>query len=262
MNIYKIFTYMLLIILISIILLQIKKCKENYENTLFNKIFLINLDRRNDRLILAKKELHNHNFKFKRVSACDGNNLSEYNELINKYFDKNNNLSNGQIGCALSHIKIWLDVINDSTIDTQEKILILEDDITICNDFVKKYNSFMNKIKLHKLNYDLIVLGLLTRNVKQINPDIYKVYDGYGTHAYMLSKKTMMKNIHLFKNINQPIDHFFSKLYKYNNVYIPKHNLIKQSRNNDSDIGPGENYEQFTSKINNLNRKIFVLDWK
>ena len=256
---------MKLIIIITLLLcicaLIFKNYKEKFyisnKNSLFNKVYVINLDRRKDRLKSVKKQLDNHGIKFERFSAYDGNNINKYKDSINKYLDINNKLNNGQIGCILSHIKVWENVINDTKIGGDELILILEDDILIDNNFKNIFNNFINKIK--DLNYNMILLGLLLRDVTKINNDVYKVNSGYGTHAYLLTKNTMKENISLFKNINEPLDHFFSKIYKKNNVYIPKYNIIKQQRNNNSDIGPGENWEQFNNfKKPYLNRVVYI----
>ena len=117
---------------------------------------MINLDRRKDRLKSVKKQLDNHGIKFERFSAYDGNHINKYKDSINKYLDINNNLNNGQIGCILSHIKIWKNVINDTEISGDKLILILEDDVLIDNNFKNKFNNFINKIK--DLNYNMILL--------------------------------------------------------------------------------------------------------
>ena len=49
---------------------------------------------------------------------------------IIKYFVKNHNLNPGQIGCALSHIKILEDAIKNN----DKKIIVFEDDAIIPKD--------------------------------------------------------------------------------------------------------------------------------
>jgi len=96
------------IIIIIILILFYNKQNENFNNNFkINKTYVINLDSRKDRLQSIDKDLKKINLEYERFSACDGKKIEIYSKDIDKYFDKNNKLTPGQIGCALSHIKIW-----------------------------------------------------------------------------------------------------------------------------------------------------------
>ena len=75
-----------------------------------NKIFVINLDRSKNRWLESQNQLNG--CEVERVSAVDGAKLEA--ELLNACFDEGLNrqryhkvLTSGEIGCYLSHRKVW-----------------------------------------------------------------------------------------------------------------------------------------------------------
>lgn len=99
-------------------------------------IFLINLDRSHERLANATSQLSFSGCEFERISAVDGKTLSDSD--INKYFDKKKaskryhyNLTIGEIGCYLSHIKCWEKIVKDDL----DFAVILEDDLVLNSNF-------------------------------------------------------------------------------------------------------------------------------
>ena len=76
-----------------------------------------------------------------RFDAIYGKELPK-NHYIKKYFVDNHNLTDGQIGCALSHIKIWEDAVKNN----YKNILVFEDDATIPHDFWDKFNKAYNEL--------------------------------------------------------------------------------------------------------------------
>ncbi len=92
----------------------------------------------------------------------------------------NREMTNGEIGCSLSHWKIW----NKAYKECLEKILILEEDFIICG---KHFDVLKTKI-----DWDLFYLG--RSQLKQDHPiDEQLVRPGfsYCTHAYMLTQKAL-----------------------------------------------------------------------
>lgn len=95
------------------------------------KTFLINLDRRPDRLEYVTKQLDELGIEFERVAAIDGKNCSVEQQ---RFFDHNRfileckkKLVAGEIGCALSHRLVWQLMVEQQI----PYALILEDDIKI-----------------------------------------------------------------------------------------------------------------------------------
>jgi glycosyltransferase involved in cell wall biosynthesis len=120
-------------------------------------------------------------------------------------------VTDGEVGCALSHIDIWQDTYNDS----REATLILEDDFRL--DYQVPWNEVY---ELLDKGYDLIYLGRYKVNPEQEEKDIkfnhMWVEPGYSynTHAYVLSKrgaKVLVENwVPLYKQNLFALDEFFS----------------------------------------------------
>ena len=95
------------------------------------KVYIINLKKDKNRKKNILNELKKQNLKnYKFISAVNGNELKkkEINSLISKEKNFinpiNTNMSKSEIGCSLSHIKIYKEIVK-SDIDYA---LILEDD--------------------------------------------------------------------------------------------------------------------------------------
>jgi GR25 family glycosyltransferase involved in LPS biosynthesis len=117
------------------------------------KSFVINLDRRSDRL-----RSFNDNMpiiKYSRFSAIDGS-LLKPNKQLQKIFEGNDyNMRVGLVGCAMSHIKLLIELSNSQ--DDSDKFFILEDDVRFVPKFLEKFNNIL--IELENINWDFIYLG-------------------------------------------------------------------------------------------------------
>ena len=196
---------------------------------LVDKIYVINLDRRKDRLKNIDTGLNKNKLEYERFSACDGKNIDKYKKDIEKYFDKDHKLTNGQIGCALSHIKIWEKILKNGTKNT----LILEDDAIIPDNLLER----INKLDIKK--FDLLYLQLHQIICKKIKKNIYKPVKGdgnWGTTAYIINKNLIKRIIN--KKIKEPIDVHFSNFYN-NNILLVYPNIIKPDYSSKSDLWGG-----------------------
>lgn len=108
-------------------------------------VFLINLDRSVERLANATGQLNSAGVDFERISAVDGKNLEK--ELIHKVFDDkmakkryHYDLTLGEIGCYLSHVKCWKKIIDDGL----DFAVILEDDLLLEPNFKDVIESVSN----------------------------------------------------------------------------------------------------------------------
>lgn len=128
-------------------------------------IFLINLDSSCERLALSQSRLERNNLSFTRISAINGTELSEqevkqhYCETINetKY---HKTLTRGEIGCYLSHKKVWQKIIDEKI----EYAIILEDDFEVVGDIHKTIST----INALSTSWDYIKLATYkskTRNI-------------------------------------------------------------------------------------------------
>ena len=131
------------------------------------KTFVINMDRRGDRLAEM-----NIPFKWERFPAFDGTKLHVPS-----------NSKPGIIGCLKSH-QALLKRIQDEKL---EVAIIFEDDADLCDDFETKFNSIMNKLPE---DWDLLYLGGWNRNeVKPYAEGLNIAEKVFCTHAYMIRDK-------------------------------------------------------------------------
>lgn len=98
-----------------------------------DKIVMINLKRRADRLHKMESNFMELGLSVERMAAVDGKQLSEtgLQELGVKFLDgyadpyHNRPMTMGEIGCFLSHYQIWEEIVKRE----QSEVLILEDDL-------------------------------------------------------------------------------------------------------------------------------------
>ena len=116
------------------------------------KIFVINLDTSISRMRESQNQLWN--FDFERVSAIDGSKLDH--DALTRFYDAELNyqqyhsvLTPGEIGCYLSHRKVWQKIVNENL----DFALVLEDD-------------FINNAALSKLMHDVAQIEQLWDCIK------------------------------------------------------------------------------------------------
>jgi GR25 family glycosyltransferase involved in LPS biosynthesis len=115
--------------------------------------YVLNLDRRLDRW--QKWLEHSRDrvadvTRYERYSAVDGKDLKLSLQLTQLFSMCDYGWRRGMIGCALSHIKMWIDFLKSD----KSHLLVLEDDGEICNDFETK----LQKVK-DQTDMDVIFLG-------------------------------------------------------------------------------------------------------
>lgn len=95
------------------------------------KIFVINLDHRNDRRAFIERQLKNLGLEAEFISATDGRNLTLaeaqlYDESLSRKYN-GKPLAPGELGCAISHRSIYERMDRDGI----SRALVLEDDISL-----------------------------------------------------------------------------------------------------------------------------------
>ena len=202
-----------------------------------DKVYLINLDRRTDRLENMTKILNELGGVFKdftRFSAVDGNSLSDeeiYNycstnalsSLKHKYHLHADIRSKGGIGCYLSHLNIWKDIVKNN----YKNVVIFEDDSYTPND----YQKILNYINNLPDDYHIAFLSYYNFNSNNVKTEPVNDYwtksDGYTFYnldAYIMSyegakifieKALPISNqldsyVNIIASINKNIKRYFS----------------------------------------------------
>lgn len=118
------------------------------------KTYVVNLDRREDRWKKFESNAHFANpLKYERYSAVDGSTLKS-NSQLQRIFDGNDyNMRVGMVGCAMSHIKLYINLINSDA----DAYCILEDDITFVPEFDRKLLHLYKQVE--NTSWDMVYLG-------------------------------------------------------------------------------------------------------
>lgn len=193
-------------------------------------IYIINLDKRIERIQYLETKFLESGGKFKRLSAVDGASLSkEYLIEFEKYVNskrapilRNNEiLRPNQIGCSLSHFNIYSNLIRSE----DEFCVIPEDDIDFSNEFIE----MIQDIKHDNIDHDasIIMFGYYKNN-KKIEPskksiifpkknkltskiNCFQPIDWYfGSHGYVINKKAAKIILDTFEYPTLPADYLLT----------------------------------------------------
>ena len=146
---------------------------------------IINLKRRKDRKQKTNETLKNDNIDYEFIEAVDGKTLEPTLELKELFAGNDFGNRRGVIGCALSHYKLWKQLLDDKD---NEFYLIMEDDFTPCKDFNQKLES----IKSEFSKKELIFLGY-----SMFEKERNKVKDIYNSEESGINIQTLNKNLYI-----------------------------------------------------------------
>lgn len=161
-------------------------------NNFFEKIFVINLDRCADRRLYIEKIMSDSNIKFEFIEAVDGNKLLPNQESWSDWCNSNTLKcrkglpcdywlpNHGQIGCYLSHVKIWKKIIEEKI----ESCLILEDDIVLK---LENFNDYSNALPE---DWNIFMLGWSGGITNEVNDKIVQLWSPSSTYAYALKNQS------------------------------------------------------------------------
>lgn len=144
------------------------------------KILLINLKKDEDRFKYVSDQLKIGGLLFDRFEAVNGkeymeNGGLEYDEkltLQNHYFK----LTTGEIGCALSHKRCYQKFLNDQEYKDIKYLLILEDDVTISENFKNILEKEILKNENEK-KWDYLQFSRPDNsNIKEVSSRFFKLF--------------------------------------------------------------------------------------
>ena len=195
----------------------------------FDKALYINLDYRVRRRERVEAEFNKHSLVVQRVAAIQGNPGIETDVI------------DGQVGCALSHIKC----INMAIKKKWKTLLVLEDDVEFKEDAT---NLFMDYFSRVPKNWDMIYLGgnhygydltgidrTKFPSLTYVAENVYKTTHTLTTHAYAIKHTMYRKVVTALSLMNKEVDISIAKLHPQNNVYVFRPNIAWQ-RSGFSDI--------------------------
>lgn len=165
---------------------------------------VINLDRRKDRLELFNDQLDLIPLPTRVETAIDGNLIKPSYRLTSLFQNNNFNMRRGIVGCALSHIKLWIELSTSN----YDGYLIFEDDAVISKKFQLQ---FMRILTVGK-EYGCIFFGSVnsptnpttkTGLVKFSKADALKHFQG-GTICYYITKEASKKMLDFIDTSGMP----------------------------------------------------------
>lgn len=208
-----------------------KESKESSRQIGFSNlnIFVISLNFRFDRRNKINEMFNKSNLSFEFIDAIHGKALKR--DKFKSYFTSNalRFLSNGSIGCILSHVKVYNQIINKGI----KYSLILEDDIIITN---QTYIALNNLLKEIPSDFDILYLASNNSEnnnlLSRISDSLYiPLYPRSGQYAYLISEtgaRKLIKNIFPVKIVVGGIDTIIGRLSSYGilNAYHVINNII------------------------------------
>lgn len=220
--------------------------------------YYVNLDRRPDRKELFEKVMRDISMPITRFSAVDGYAL-EMTPQMYHLFDKNDyNYRKGIVGCALSHIRIWIKHYYDEISKQRDFLMVMEDDLYFAKnvlpskfeDIVEQSLEYMDKNEV-----DLLFLQYTPRNPNFISQDalVYRHVDAQkalqfsfgGTGCYIITKKGIEKMLEFINknSMTNAIDTVMQKSANFLNVAYLEPLLVVLDMNKEGDTDIQFNYD-------------------
>lgn len=170
-------------------------------NEYFDKVVVINLDRRKDRLEKVNAQLEELGITYERFSAIDAKAL---------HIDPIQ-------ACRQSHLQVLEESVG--------KTLILEDDAYFMEDFNERFAEF---IKVLPEQWHIFYLGAVLLNSQDCNHMMVRAMDTSSLHAYCVNPES--KDIVLEQGRTYPehIDVAYRLLHRQYPSYAVKPPLVKQ----------------------------------
>lgn len=187
-------------------------------NTLFDHVYMINLDDQVERYESAKAECEKHNIVFERISAIKGSDSLPFNGVPSEGWNTN------AAGLCMTTINI----IEDAKAKGYKKILILEDDVR----FLSNYDMLISNLKGAPEDWEFLNLA----SNHKIMPTYYAqgLYTLSGAiccQAYGVSDKMYDVYLAELRKYAKPIDEVAAELHKRGKSYCSIVNLVYHEKN-------------------------------
>jgi len=170
----------------------------------FDRVVVINVPRRSDRLEQFRLEAQRVGFEFDIHKAMDGQFLG----------------MNPIVAGRLSHIEVL------RTIKPDERVLICEDDAIFRPDFNEALDEYMADLPE---DWDIFYLGAVKNETRPVNKHWVRQVVSTGTQAYCVNPAKVDLFIHIAREFEKWIDVAYRLWANRTNAYIAHPNLVIQS---------------------------------
>lgn len=193
------------------------------DNMGLDKVFVINLARRTERRNRMLYCLNELGLNATFIEATDGRALTETDlesmgvRLMPGYKDPyyKRPITKGEIGCFMSHYRIWAKVISEGL----DEVLVLEDDVRFEPYFRFKLHTVLNELRRLKVSWDLVYIGRKSLNDNdesrlENSKLLVRPSYSYWTLGYLLSGRGAKKllNADPLKKL-LPVDEFLPIMF-------------------------------------------------
>lgn len=158
-----------------------------WEDVLKAKCYVINMDRDFERFDVTSDRIREAGFgnivRYKAIDAMVDNLEKEWNRHGNPKFggDPSFIVHKGEQGCNLSHMGVWLDVIEKGL----PYAVVFEDDISFHKDWCKLALEYWDQ---SPKDFDILFMGSQLDNIEELSAkDCILQEPIYCTHAYVIT---------------------------------------------------------------------------
>lgn len=235
------------------------------------RIFIISLKRSVDRRKVMSEHLARLGLDFEFINGVDGNKLSP--EEISKLYDEKwafrqegRHLSRGEIGCSLSHLKVYRKIVNEDL----SYALILEDDVCLSPLIAGVLKAIEDTISPN-MNEVFLMQENSSVRFKKKGKKVYLI-DGQfvfeelksaqGTYAYVVTHNSAQSMVKTLTPVTHTADSWGWLIrQKIVNVYGINRTF---STHNDYDLNSVIGLERFTRKkwkFDAVTHKLYRVYW-
>lgn len=192
---------------------------------IFSKnIFVLNLQKREDRLEHIRKQLKKINCEnYTVINSIDGSSISNPTSL-----------KNGMYGLILTYIELYNSIKNNSP----QELIIIEDDCVFHNDFCEEVVKYFENIPS---DWSILYFGG-NHNVHgghipplKINDNVLKVHSTFSAHCIVIKFSIFEELVKNLMNFNIENDVLMSRIQKEKSCYTTSKKITWQI-NTHSDI--------------------------
>ncbi|MDE9545148.1 glycosyltransferase family 25 protein [Xenorhabdus bovienii] len=190
------------------------------------KIFIVNLKKHTQRKEKMQNQANKLGLHIEFIEAVYGPEINDEKLKRIAYDYPNCKLTKGEIGCSLSHLKIYKKIIDDNI----EYALILEDDAVLSENITEYIKNIKNSDNIRKPNVYLLSEVISYIKNYNLHSNIYKSYHACGAHGYIINKKAAKKLLSKLQPIKYEADMWWIFRFRnYINVYCIIPHLIDTS---------------------------------
>lgn len=178
-----------------------------------DQVYVINLDKREDRMKKTKDQLKVQKIKFKRISAVDGETLEHPTKTRGIFRDKYWNKY------ALGLVKTMKILIEDAIKNNYNNIVVFEDDNQYDYKFTKTFNKYVQNLPR---NWELIKLSVgIFGEVTYINNNFFEISRSTGTFAMLINKNGFKKILREVEREDAPLDIMMNEAFPKHHCFYP-----------------------------------------